>query len=67
MKDFLEITGDMFIVLFGAFLIYVFLTIEVFGMYGMEANAIVRRAEFFMGFPIILLGVYHFIQDIPKK
>ena len=67
MKDFLELLGDLFIVLLGVLMIYIFLVIEVFGMYGQEMNEIIRRAEFFMGFPIILFGIYHFVKDIPRK
>ena len=66
MRNFLELLGDAYIVFLGCLLIYIFLTIEVFGRYGVEANSIVRRIELFMGIPIIVLGVLHFIKDIKE-
>ena len=66
MRNFLELLGDAYIVFLGCLLIYIFLTIEVFGRYGVEANSIVRRIELFMGIPVIVLGVLHFIKDIKE-
>jgi hypothetical protein len=45
------------VVIFGILLVYIFLTIEVFGVYGQESNAILRYIELFMGIPIIALGI----------
>jgi len=61
---YLELLGDFCIIVLGGLFLYVFFTIEVFGRYGVEANAIIRRAEIFMGFPLIALGIYHLIKDI---
>ena len=66
MKSFLEILGDAYVIFLGVLLIYIFLTIEVFGYYGGEANAVIRRVELFSGVPITALGVYLLAKDIRR-
>lgn len=66
MHKWLEAIGDGVIIFCGLLLVYIFLTIEVWGIYGAEANALIRRFELGTGIAIILLGLYHLIQDLRK-
>lgn len=59
-----EILADLLLGFSGLFLIYVFLTIEVFGIYGAEANSIVRTAEVGLGVFFVFLGIERFIKDL---
>jgi len=59
-----EILGDALLIFLGAFLIYIFLMIEILGYYGQEQNVIVRRIELFLGLPILVLGIAHLIRDL---
>jgi|TARA_R100000049_G_C1924892_1_gene69455 uncharacterized membrane protein YfhO len=61
-----EILGDAMLVAFGCILLFIFLTIEVFGRYGVENNTFIRWVEIFMGLPLIVLGVERFIHDVRR-
>ena len=61
--DYWEILGDVFLIAFGVLLVYLFVTIEVFHIYGVEANSVVGRFELVGGILIIGFGVFHFIRD----
>jgi|TARA_Y100000034_G_scaffold83027_1_gene99433 uncharacterized membrane protein YfhO len=61
-----EIIGDAMLVAFGCILLFIFLTIEVFGRYGVENNIFIRWVEIFMGLPLIVLGVERFIHDVRR-
>ena len=63
-KSLLELMGDALIIVLGIILIFIFVSIELLGYYGMEQNAIIRRAELCAGPLIILFGLYHFIVDV---
>ena len=56
--------GDALITALGIILIYVFVCIEVLGFYGMEPNSVIRAIELYMGFPIMLFGIYHLMNDL---
>ena len=62
--DLLEIIGDCLIIAFGIILVYIFITIEILGYYGIENNVIIRNIELYIGVPIIALGIWHFIKDL---
>ena len=62
--DLWEIIGDGLIIVFGIILIYIFITIDVLGYYGVEDNAIIKNIELYMGMPIIALGIWHLIRDL---
>jgi len=64
MKGYLRLLGDFQLVLFGILLIYIFLTIEIWGVYGVEANAVIRRVEVGAGLLIMGLGIYNITNDI---
>ena len=66
-KWILELLGDALIIALGILLVFIFVTIEIFHIYGVEANAIMRRTEMIGGVPIIIFGVYHLIKDIGAK
>jgi hypothetical protein len=66
MKLFLEILGDALLIAFGCVFIFIFVTIEIFGMFGYEANVVMRWFELICGVPIIVLGIYHLVQDAKK-
>ncbi len=66
MRDLWEFIGDLMLIVFGAIMIYIFLTIEIFRVYGAEANKYIRWGELFMGIPIIALGVNRLIRDIKR-
>ncbi len=67
LKDFwLRILGDILVICFGFVLLYVFLSIEVLGQYGVEQNKPTRWAEIVVGLPIITLGVCLLVSDIKR-
>lgn len=67
MKLLLELIGDFLLVGFGIVLIFIFVLIEILGYYAMEQNATIRAIELYMGFPIILFGIYHIVKDIKER
>ena len=62
--DLPEIIGDVLLIAFGVIMVYVFVTIEVMGRYGVEANAIMRRFEIGMGAFSFLFGIWHLRRDL---
>ena len=62
-----ELLGDVLIILLGAILIYIFVTIEVLGYYAVESNALILWLEKYMGFPIIFIGVCLLIMDLKRR
>mgnify|MGYP001570687262 CR=1 FL=1 len=62
----LEIIGDALLIVFGLILIYIFVTIEILGYYGMEENSIIRWIELWIGIPIIMVGLNRLIKDVKK-
>ena len=61
--DLPEIIGDVLLIAFGVIMVYVFVTIEVMGRYGVEANAIMRRFEIGLGVFSFLFGIWHLARD----
>ena len=61
-----EILGDIFLILFGVMLFYIFIVIEIQGRYGQETNQFIRRLEVIMGIPIILLGINRLLKDLKR-
>ncbi len=66
LKGYAEFLGHLLIILFGVVLIYIFYIIEVLGSYGAESNRILLWVEQYMGFPIILLGIYLLRENIKQ-
>lgn len=62
--DLAETIGDGCIMLLGGLLVYIFITIEVLGVYGVEPNKIIRDLEKYAGFPILALGLWRLIDDL---
>lgn len=67
LKGYAEFVGHLLVILFGVVLIYIFYIIEMLGRYAAESNEIILRLEQYMGFPIILLGIYLLTDNILKK
>jgi len=62
-----EMIGDSLIIAFGCILIFIFVTIEILGIYGVENNQWLRWFELIMGVPIIALGINRLIRDIRRR
>jgi putative Mn2+ efflux pump MntP len=65
-NDYKELLGDALLIFFGAWMVYVFITIEILGQYGKEPNAIIRWVEIGGSWLIIVLGIDRVIQDIKR-
>ena len=63
-EDFKELIGDSFIISSGIILIFIFVTIEVMGIFGKEENAIILWVELFLGVPMIVLGISRLVKDL---
>ena len=61
---FRELLGDAFIILGGFLMLYLFVLIEIFGLFAHEPNAIIRWAEIVMGPVFMVLGIDRFIRDL---
>jgi hypothetical protein len=61
-----ELLGDAFLIMFGGMWLYVFITIEIYGQYGREPNAIIRWAELIGGGAIVFLGIDRLVGDITR-
>jgi cytochrome c biogenesis protein CcdA len=61
-----ELIGDVLLIAFGLILIFIFVTIELLGIFGTEPNRFIRWFEMIMGIPLIVLGIERFIKDVKK-
>ncbi len=59
-----NIVGDGLIISFGVVWAFMFITIEVFGVYGQEANQYMRWFEMSLSIPILILGCLRLKRDI---
>lgn len=64
--DIWEIIGDALIIALGILSIYIFVTIEVLGYYGVEANKWIRWIELVLGVPVVILGVRLLVWDFRR-
>ena len=62
-----EIIGDLLLIAFGIILLYIFVSIEMLGIYGVESNKFIRWFELFMGGLILALGIDRLLHDMGKK
>lgn len=58
-----ELLSDALLIICGVILVYIFVTIEIVGWYGQEANSIIRRVELMLGILLLLLGSERFFLD----
>jgi hypothetical protein len=61
---FKELAGDLLTIVGGAMMLYVFITIEIYGRYAQEPNQYIRWVELLMGGGIVALGIERLIMDI---
>ena len=62
--DLLEIIGDALLITFGVIMVYVFVTIEIMGRYGVENNAVLRWFEIGLGIFSFGFGIWHLRRDL---
>jgi hypothetical protein len=61
-----ELVGDAMVIFFGGWMVFIFITIEIYGRYGVEHNAFMRWFELIGSGAVGALGIDRFVGDIRR-